>query len=306
MRRATPNEQTMRRAPDLPPPPSDDLGDGATIRRASAVDAPTSLHRPAQQQAPRSAGSSTINPQQTADVRALIKKHLELLKKRADHFTLLGAHIDATPDEIRKKYFGLARQLHPDRLSALGIPDENKDAQRLFAQVNTAFAVVSDPARRQEYSSVLRRGGEAAIAAEEARAEEMAQRIIDAEEAFRRGEAALRRDDLRAALGELAHAIELNPDEVDYVALQSWAKFCAAPDKMAIASSTRVQLDRAIGKSPRSVTPRFYLGRVERMLGRDADALKHFKEVLRLEPHHVEAASEARVIEQRLDGARKR
>jgi DnaJ domain len=307
--RLAPDEPTMRRVSEEPtvrrpgrapaPPAADDLGDGATLRRPSTADARTM----AQQAVPRTAGSATVNPQQAAEVRVLIKKHLELLKKRVDHFTLLGTHIDATPDEIRKAYFGLARQLHPDRLSALDIPDENKEAQRLFAQVNTAFAVVSDPARRQEYVAIQRRGGEAAVAAEQARAEAMALRIIEGEEAFRRGEAALRRDQLSTALAEFARAIELNPDEVDYVALQTWAQFCASPDKMAMANNTRTTLDRAIQKSPRAVTPRFYLGRVERMLGRDADALRHFQEVLRLEPHNTEAASEARVIEQRLAGA---
>jgi tetratricopeptide (TPR) repeat protein len=300
---AEPDQPTLRRPPAQPPPP-DDLGDSATVRRASPIDAPTNPRANAQRAVvPR----STISPQQASEVRGLIKKHLELLKKKADHFQLLGTHVDATPDEVRKAYFALARQLHPDRLSALGIPDENKEAQRLFAEVNTAFAMVSDPARRAEYIAILRRGGAAAVAAEQRRAEEMAQRIVEAEEAFRRGEAALRRDQLQTALAEFARAIELNPEEVDYHALHAWATFCASPDKMAIASSTRSALDRAISRSPRAVTPRFYLGRVERMLGRDGDALRHFQSVLELQPHHTEAASEARVIEQRLaGGSRKR
>ncbi|MBA2541594.1 MAG: DnaJ domain-containing protein [Deltaproteobacteria bacterium] len=297
-----------------PPPPqafdppttrrTNDQFDGATVRRPNGLDAPTA--RQSQAIGPRSARITNLDPNQANDVRALIKKHLELLKGRADHFKLLGSHIDATPDELRKAYFALARQLHPDRLTALGIADDTKEAQRLFAQVNTAFGVVSDPQRRQDYASVLRRGGEAAIAAEQERAEELAGRILDAEEAFRRGEAALRRDQLSTALSEFAHALELNSDEVDYHAAYAWAEFCSSPDKMAIASKTRITLERAINKSPRSVAPRFYAGRVERMLGRDADALRHFQEVLRIEPQHREAGSEARLIEQRLAGGKKR
>ena len=128
----------------------------------------------------------------------------------------------------------------------------------------------------------------------------MAIRILDAEEAFRRGEAALRRDQLPVAIQEFSHALQLNPEEVDYVAAHTWAEFCASPDKVQLAQKTRTTLDRAIAKSPRSVSPRFYAGRVERMLGRDADALRHFQDVLRIEPHHREATTEARVIEQRL------
>ncbi len=271
------------------------LDHGETMRRPTHLDAPTT-----RVMVSRPKAVAHTDPAQTSEVKALIKKHLELLRKRADHYALLGTHLDATPDEIRKAYFALARQLHPDRLSALDIADEAKEAQRLFAEVNTAFGTLSDPIRRQDYTNILRRGGAAAVAAEQARAEEMAIRILDAEEAFRRGEAALRRDQLPVAIQEFSHALQLNPEEVDYVAAHTWAEFCASPDKVQLAQKTRTTLDRAIAKSPRSVSPRFYAGRVERMLGRDADALRHFQDVLRIEPHHREATTEARVIEQRL------
>ncbi len=223
-----------------------------------------------------------------------------MIKKRADHYALLGVAPHAPATEIRKAYFALARQLHPDRLAALNIADDHKDAQRLFAEVNTAFSVLSDPKLRQEYTDVLRRGGAAAVAAEQERAEQLAAKILDAEEAFRRGEAALRRDQLQTAVAEFGKAVELNPDEAEYHSLLAWAQFCASPDKLAIAKTTRGTLERAIGRAPNSVTPRFLLGRVERMLGRDSDALRYFNDVLQLSPHHAEASSEIRVIEQRL------
>lgn len=237
---------------------------------------------------------------QAADVNALIKQRLELLARGGDHYALLGVSHNADADAIRKAYFALARRLHPDRLSAIGIADVDREGQRLFAQVNTAFAVLSDPRRRGDYNEIVRRGGEAVVRAEQLEAERMAQRVLDAEEAFRRGEMALRRDQLSTASAEFARAIQLNPDEADYHALHAWSQFCAAPDKMAISNATRHSLDKAILRSPQAIVPRFYLGRIERMLGRDLDALKHFQEVLRLAPGHVESATEARVIEARL------
>jgi Flp pilus assembly protein TadD len=239
-------------------------------------------------------------------VKALIAQRLTLLDKGADHFQLIGVAQDASPDALRKAYFALARQLHPDRLAALGISDDGKHAQRLFAQINAGFAILSEPARREPYVSILRRGGEAAIRAEQAKAEQLARHIVDAEDAFHRGELALRRDQPQAAVVELERAIQLNPEEADYHALLAWSQFCAAPDKMSVAAATRAALDRAILRSPRAVTARFYLGRVERMLGRDQDALRHFREVLEQAPHHAEAAAELRVIEARLSGGRKR
>jgi tetratricopeptide (TPR) repeat protein len=243
-----------------------------------------------------------VDTPQSHDVKALIAQRLKLLDEGADHFRLLGVSQDVPAEALRKAYFALARQLHPDRLAALGIPDDGRHAQRLFAQINAGFAILSDHGRRARYLDILRRGGEAAIRAEQVRAEELARQILEAEDAFRRGELALRRDQPGAAIAELERAVQLNPDETDYHAALAWARFCAAPDKAAAAAPTRTALERAIQKAPRAITARFYLGRVERMIGRDQDALRHFRDVLTAAPHHAEAASEVRALEARLPG----
>jgi tetratricopeptide (TPR) repeat protein len=301
--RKPPARPAPRRAPDSIDPPTTvspaaaaaDLDPQTTLRR-SEVDAPTRRRPTAQAPAQRKAADE----QQTAAVQALISARLELLESGGDRFQLLGVGREAPAEQIRIAYFGLARQLHPDRLASLGIDDTERRAQRLFAEVNTAFSILSDPARRAEYLGVLRRGGEAAVRQEQADAEAMAMRVLESEEAFRRGEMALRRDQMSTAIRELEHAIELNPDEVDYHAALAWARFCLASDKLAVATATRKALEEALAKAPRSVSARFYLGRVERILGRDEDALRHFKQVLERVPHHAEAMSEVRVLESRL------
>ena len=113
---------------------------------------------------------------------------------------------------------------------------------------------------------------------------------------------ALRRDEIEMAIRELTRAIELNPDEADYHATLAWARFCGAPDKLAVSAATKKALEAAMKQSPKAITPRFFLGRVERMLGRDQDALRYFREVLEVMPHHVEAGSEVRAIESRMGG----
>ncbi|HEX3760727.1 MAG TPA: DUF4388 domain-containing protein [Kofleriaceae bacterium] len=126
-----------------------------------------------------------------------------------------------------------------------------------------------------------------------------------AEEAFRRGELAMKRDQPGEAVLEFKTACDLNPNDVDYAAMLAWAKFCAAGDKAAIGADTRKALERAVYKSNKPERARFYLGRVERMLGRDKEALRHFQEVLDLKPNHADAASEIRAIESRLHSSGK-
>ena len=243
---------------------------------------------------------SRTNTAAALETEALIRDRLALVDRGADHFVLLGISQDATPDLIRAAYFTLARKLHPDRIASLGIVDSARDAQRLFAQINTAFAVLNDTLKRTEYLSIVARGGESAVRAEEAKADELAMRVMHAEEAFRRGEMALRREQIDQAITEFTTAVELQPQEPEYQALFTWAKFAHAGDKQAIAHKTRTELARAAEKSTQSPTARFYLGRVERILGREREALEHFYEVLRIKPNHAEASSEIRVLETRL------
>ncbi len=294
-----------------------DAADAPTDRRHVEVDAPTTVRRSPAQAASVDAPTAVarkvpsnrvVDPAHAAEAQALIESRVKLLDQGTDHFALIGVSRDATKDQIRTTYLALAKQLHPDRLASLGIVDDNRRAQRLMAEINTAFAVLSDPARRKEYQDVLSRGGAAAIRAEQERAEEMAHKVLESEEAFRRGEQALKRDQISTALRELERAIELNPDEPDYHAALAWARFCSATDKLQAAPAARQALDRAVRSSPKAVMPKFYLARVERIVGRDQDALRLFREVLEQNPRHAEATSEIRVLEARLssDKGRKR
>lgn len=281
--------------------PGDTLNQATFRRSDTEADAPTDRKRSASRAPqPRRNGTPTA---MTNEVELLIKQRLAILDSGGDHYMLLGIAREATASHVQKAYFGLARQLHPDRLSALGIVDEDRNAQRLFAQVNTAFAVLGDAKKREAYLDILDRGGEQAVRLEQQAAEEMAERVLESEEAFRKGEAALRRDQIPLAIKELERAVALNGDESDYQAMLAWARFCAAPDKMAVAQATKRALRSAIDKSPpTTVTGRFYLGRVERMLGRDREALELFEEVLEVSPGHSEATAEVRVLQARLGG----
>src|SRR5262249_3302259 len=126
--------------------PSDDAGPDLVIRRVAASPPP-----------PERQGGTTGTPQ-SHEVKTLIAQRLKLLDQGADHFQLLGVGPDVPPDALRKAYFVLARQLHPDRLAALGISDDGRHAQRLFAQINAGFAILSNPSRRAHYLDILRRG----------------------------------------------------------------------------------------------------------------------------------------------------
>ncbi|MFT4052191.1 MAG: molecular chaperone DnaJ [Microbacterium sp.] len=62
----------------------------------------------------------------------------------ADHYEVLGVSREASPDEIKKAYRRLARELHPD-------VNPSADAAERFKLVTHAYDVLSDPEQRQRY-----------------------------------------------------------------------------------------------------------------------------------------------------------
>lgn len=234
-------------------------------------------------------GPPPKNPLAVSELQSLVRAKISLVDQGADHFLLLGIKPDAPIEVVRSAFYGLVRRIHPDLLVAAGmaITDE---AQRLMARLNEAYAVLNHPERRREYEQSLHMGND------NGRAAELMTAVLTAEERFRRGQAALRRDDLEEAVREFEAALELKKDEGDYLALLTWAKFCATGDKEAAAAPSRQALEKAARMSPESVTPRFWYGRLERMLGRSQQALVHFRWVLDQEPRHAEAAAEVRLL----------
>lgn len=59
---------------------------------------------------------------------------------------ILGVEVNATPDEIKKAYRDLAKQLHPDVSTTV-------NAESRFKEVSSAYDVLSCPVKRSRYES---------------------------------------------------------------------------------------------------------------------------------------------------------
>jgi len=64
-----------------------------------------------------------------------------------DYYKLLGVTKNADTDEIKKAYRKLALKYHPDKNAG------DKDAEAKFKEISEAYAVLSDPEKRQQYDT---------------------------------------------------------------------------------------------------------------------------------------------------------
>jgi curved DNA-binding protein len=65
-----------------------------------------------------------------------------------DYYKTLGVARDASQDDIRKSFRKLARQYHPD------VAKDKKKAEEKFKEINEAYEVLGDPAKRKKYDEL--------------------------------------------------------------------------------------------------------------------------------------------------------
>jgi len=62
-----------------------------------------------------------------------------------DYYEILGVSRDASAEEIKKAYRGLARKYHPD------LHPGDKEMEKKFKEINEAYSVLGDPKKREDY-----------------------------------------------------------------------------------------------------------------------------------------------------------
>jgi curved DNA-binding protein CbpA len=69
---------------------------------------------------------------------------------RKDYYQILGVSRDASGEDIRKAFRQLALRYHPDQN-----PDNLKDAEEKFKEINEAYEVLGDAQKKRRYDHVI-------------------------------------------------------------------------------------------------------------------------------------------------------
>jgi DNA-binding response OmpR family regulator/tetratricopeptide (TPR) repeat protein len=210
--------------------------------------------------------------------------------KRMDFFELLGVRKDASAEEVRRAHRELVREYHLDKFVGSSSAEVRELATTVQELLSSARDALVDAGARADYRAKLGTGG--------VRHEvgEAVGRMLQAESTFRRGQQLLEVGDAVGARPLFEEAVQLQPEEGEFVAYLGWARFQSSPDSPKEAQLARAALERAVQLSPTLEKAHLFLGYVLKAMGRAEEATRAFERALECNPSSAEALRELSIL----------
>ena len=207
--------------------------------------------------------------------------------KKEDFFEILGVPRKTDSTTVKLAYFRLAKLYHPDTVAQDAPPEIAKLKAVLFGALNEAYRMLQDDATRAEYLMDLESGtlGKVDI-----------NQIFQAEDSFQRGTILVKARKFQDALKILDEAIKANPDEGEFYAWRGYARFFTFPDRKQGAAEAKGDFEESLRRNERCAPAHYLVGHVAKLMGDNSTAFKHFKRTVELQPDHIDAAREIRMM----------
>jgi DNA-binding response OmpR family regulator/curved DNA-binding protein CbpA len=278
-------------APEPPPIPSRPAGSGwqKSIPPTPAPKQPV-MARAAASLLPELSGLHGI-PGGAPEERDLRERLAQIATqfKRMDYFQILGIQPQATKDEIKRAYFGLAKEYHPDKHFGTYSAEIRNLAAEIFDLVTTAHDTLTDQEDRERYLAELAKGVKKEVS-------DAVSKILAAEGKFQKGDEMLRKRSYREAHQLFDEAVSLYPEEGEFHAYLGWALFQMSPRDEAAAQKAMDHIETAIRLNPRLDKSYLFLGYIYKATGRPDKAEKQFEKAIQCNPDCVEALRELRIL----------
>jgi|GEM_PF-1325925 len=235
-------------------------------------------------------GAEKVSPQKREElIKAIAELHATL--ENRNHYEILGLDAGATQERVKEAYFLLAKKFHPDRARFLDAEWREK-AEQIFVRVSKAYEILSNPKTREIYDTT----------GDEEEAKDQVRDLVQAETAFNEGETFIKSKEYELAIGRFQRAYDISPDEADYLAYLSWAKFLAARDKDAVFSELRTDMKKAISLNPTCCRAHYFLGIMYKYENDVKRAEESFLSALDCDSDFIQAKRELWLLRKRRDG----
>ncbi len=209
--------------------------------------------------------------------------------RRMDYYEILGVATSASREEVKRAYFALAKEFHPDKHFGSASAEIRQLAGQIYELISAAHDCLADPEERERYTRDLAAGSKRDVGDEVGK-------ILAAEGKFQKGEEALRSRDLRGALELFKEAIGLYPQEGEFHAYAGWTLFQIRPDDEQTTDTALSALERAVTLNPRLDKSYLFMGYIYKATGRPDKAEKQFEKAIQCNPDCTDALRELRIL----------
>jgi DNA-binding response OmpR family regulator/curved DNA-binding protein CbpA len=228
---------------------------------------------------------SEIEGLDTDALRIRLTRRLQHIKK-LDCFEVLGVSSSAAVDEIRRAYFALARDVHPDRMRGTPGADVLDLAAQIHQILTNAYELLIDPERREEYQKKKREDTRTGF-------HRGASLILLAESHYRAGEQSIAEENWGQAVKNLREAVELYPREGEFHSQLGWALFHCSRDN---SDEAKAIIEKGIELNPRSEKGYLNMGRILKQEGAKEKALSYFESAIQCNPDNRATAIEMKAL----------
>lgn len=218
---------------------------------------------------------------------AQLTAQLERIRKQT-YFEVLNVGRDVEPGGVKAAYFKLAKSYHPDTVPP-GAPEALvKVKADLFALIGEAHRTLGDPKLKQDYIAAIDSGtlGEKVDIA----------KLLLAEELFQKGRVLVKARKWADAVKVLDEAIAANPQEGEYYGWRGFARFFLFEDKAKGHALALKDLEYGIKLNPNAAATFYFHGNLWKLQGDLGKAKTYFKRCVELDPRHIDAQRELRLM----------
>jgi DNA-binding response OmpR family regulator/tetratricopeptide (TPR) repeat protein len=206
----------------------------------------------------------------------------------SNYFEALGISRESSAGEVRRAYYKMAKEYHPDRFLGSGLSKEmSTKVREMFQYITQAYTVLSNPETCADYLEELVHGSKKSIDINQ---------VIEAESCYQEGRALLKIRRFAAAAKHLKRSLELSPEEPEYMTSYAWALFKSDPDKNAIQQQALEVLLASRELNPGLDQTHLFLGHVYQAQNKERQAEKSFEMAVQANPNCTEALRELRLI----------
>jgi len=229
-----------------------------------------------------------VKEKEQAEVEERIDEVLEFHEKLSslNYYQILGLAAEASPEDVKKSYFRLARKFHPDLFGRDLASETKKKIDTLFSHITKAYQTLSDQAKKNEYN------GKLGAPSDEDKRRDL---VKEAEKRFRQGKFLFNQARYEEALVFLEQSVRLSRDKASYFLLLAMTQ-----TKLHIyRKEAEKNFIRALKLEPWNAEAYAALGLLYKKEGLQIKAKKQFEKALQIDPDH-------RIAKKELLGEKKR